>query len=410
MLLTLSLIATIGSQQPIATPLHYSCATADKNFYLLRLIEDDSAVQRIVFQDPKFEDITNRQQSLVKKAFTETNFEKIDLLEEFCYSDAKNAEISAEFQDLFDKYPSVRTFVASKLRPSGAYQLFSGLSDRDLIAKAWLECAKGINRIIRSYGLQTIDTPSPQIDAPLYEAKTMKQYGGFIKSMFGYLTENSKSTDSFFTLSRELSFQLLRFHNRDEAGRLEPLEKLGNRLSYQNAAKTAWGNYPYSVILVPGLGPENTIQRVSPLPRMLLKLVAEKWRAKAAPFIAVTGGYCYPNRTPYAESLEMKRTLMDEYGVPEKAILIDPHARHTTTNIRNVIRLMFRYRFPMDKPGLIFTNTYQADDIVAKSFEVRCQKVFGYQPATYKRIKPFEVEFMPSLNSLTLDPSDPLDP
>jgi uncharacterized SAM-binding protein YcdF (DUF218 family) len=32
----------------------------------------------------------------------------------------------------------------------------------------------------------------------------------------------------------------------------------------------------------------------------------------------------------------MKRQLVALFGIPESAILVDPHARHTTTNLRNV--------------------------------------------------------------------------
>ncbi|MBK8657099.1 MAG: hypothetical protein IPN20_25070 [Haliscomenobacter sp.] len=38
--------------------------------------------------------------------------------------------------------------------------------------------------------------------------------------------------------------------------------------------------------------------------------------------------------------------------MPERAIIIEPHARHTTTNFRNSARLMYRYGIPFDKMAL----------------------------------------------------------
>jgi uncharacterized SAM-binding protein YcdF (DUF218 family) len=52
----------------------------------------------------------------------------------------------------------------------------------------------------------------------------------------------------------------------------------------------------------------------------------------------------------------MKRSLMADYGVPENAILIDPHARHTTTNMRNTA-------WPFDQEFLPKIESLQLDSI-----------------------------------------------
>jgi uncharacterized SAM-binding protein YcdF (DUF218 family) len=39
----------------------------------------------------------------------------------------------------------------------------------------------------------------------------------------------------------------------------------------------------------------------------------------------------------------MKHDLIARLGIPAAAILVDPHARHTTTNMRNAARLLYRY-------------------------------------------------------------------
>ena len=53
--------------------------------------------------------------------------------------------------------------------------------------------------------------------------------------------------------------------------------------------------------------------------------------AKAKPhFLCVSGGFVHPIRTRFSEAIEMKHDLMTRFGIPANAIIVDPHARHTT--------------------------------------------------------------------------------
>jgi len=48
---------------------------------------------------------------------------------------------------------------------------------------------------------------------------------------------------------------------------------------------------------------------------------------------------------------------------------------------------------------------------VSPRFVQGCEKRFGYMPAKYgKRISDVAAEFTPSLDSLQIDPRDPMDP
>ena len=107
----------------------------------------------------------------------------------------------------------------------------------------------------------------------------------------------------------------------------------------------------------------------------------------------------------------MKRSLMHDVNVPEDAIIIDPHARHTTTNVRNAARLMFRYGIPTDRPALITTQQYHLDSIASTAFDDRNERELGYRPyVSARRLSRFEVEWLPNVMSLHADPLDPLDP
>ena len=107
----------------------------------------------------------------------------------------------------------------------------------------------------------------------------------------------------------------------------------------------------------------------------------------------------------------MKRSLIDDFHVPAEAIIVDPHARHTTTNLRNAARLMYRYAIPFDHKALITTDAFQSAYIESDAFLKRCQQELGYQPATILgRVSLFDLEFTPRLESLQIDSMDPLDP
>jgi hypothetical protein len=215
----------------------------------------------------------------------------------------------------------------------------------------------------------------------------------------------------FFQPSLEYALYLLEINKRDEAGRHEPMESKDNRAAYQHIRSIQWANYPYTVIVVPGAGSDRITWNLSPSGRLRSEIAARRYREKKAPLILVSGGYVHPSQTPYAEAIEMKRTLMTEFGIPEEAILVDPHARHTTTNLRNAARIMYRYGVPFDRKALIATDNSQSTYIEGATFSKRCADELGYQPQRLLgRTSPFDLEFLPLIESLQIDPTDPLDP
>lgn len=130
-----------------------------------------------------------------------------------------------------------------------------------------------------------------------------------------------------------------------------------------------------------------------------------------APFIIVSGGNVHPARTPFNEAVEMKAVLIREFGLSEAEVLIDPHARHTTTNVRNAVRILFRSGAPMDRPFLVVSDERQIAGIAADAFDTRNRTETGIIPYDLKRlVSRFEVEIQPSLDALQINPTDPLDP
>lgn len=172
-----------------------------------------------------------------------------------------------------------------------------------------------------------------------------------------------------------------------------------------------WSQYKYTAIVVPGSGTDRPGQAMSPWGKAWVTLAARRFKAGLAPFLIVSGGYVHPSQTPFCEAIEMKKALIAEYGIPADSILIDPHARHTTTNIRNASRLLYRYGFPFKKTALITSDQGQSAYIEAPSFAQRCIAELGYVPhEILRRTSQFDLEFRPRLESLQTDPFEPLDP
>jgi len=91
--------------------------------------------------------------------------------------------------------------------------------------------------------------------------------------------------------------------------------------------------------------------------------------------------------------------------------LIEPHARHTTTNFRNAARLAFRYVIPTDRTALVTSSEDHIASSASDEFRLRNLNELGYFPVEFiKRISPVAAEFKPSVASLFFDPNDPLDP
>ena len=172
-----------------------------------------------------------------------------------------------------------------------------------------------------------------------------------------------------------------------------------------------WDKYAYSVIVVPGAGPSDPNTALSDAGRRRSALAAEAYHAGKAPFILVSGGYVHPSQTRFSEAMEMKKALLEDYKVPEAAILVDPHARHTTTNMRNAAREIYRYHMPMDKPALMVSDAAQTGYIAGQPFADRCMKELGYVPyQIVSRPSDTSLVFLPIADSLQQDPLDPLDP
>ncbi len=284
--------------------------------------------------------------------------------------------------------------MAANLRKSGHAQLHAGGTDAELLREAWLDAASALNRGWDDYA------------APLGAGK--------LKSLFTGAAA-SAGAQPFFTPLLDLVTGALDADARDEASRYEPLADGENQAALWRIPSVDFSKHPFAVIVVPGQGPSDLSHALDPGGQVRADQAAARYAAGLAPLIALSGGHVHPDRTPYSEAIEMKKYLRTTYDIPEDAIVVDPHARHTTTNLRNVARQLYRYGVPVDSPMLVTTDALQTLYIAAASdtgiYGARCLDELGYLPyRSITKLGTLDNCWIPAVESLYADARDLLDP
>jgi len=389
---------------------HSGNLVSDKNFYWLTVIDQNPAVLSLIIADQRLKAIHDRRLATLKSHVSDSCTWATSLVTDFRYTPEDSLEIATALTTLYrnNKAP-FDALVDRHLRPSGYYERFIADSNQDLLLHAWGQTVTGINYIIDQFGLGR-KMRYPLIDSPSYDVNS-RYYRIVLKDAFAFLSEQENSMTAFYHPSLAVALQLMDVNDRDEPARFEPMEAGENQAAVQKIAHTDWNKYKFATIVIPGNGPVLTTTPISPDNKIHCAIAAMRYKNNWAPFIIVSGGYCYPFRGPYCEAIEMKKFLMTRYGIPAAAIIIDPHARHTTTNIRNADRLMIRYGIPFTKPSVFVTSKSQTDYAAAAAFDQRNLRELGYLPYRDKQVVGLhDISFYPVMESLHMDPYDPLDP
>ena len=353
----------------------------DKNFYVLTVLEQHTP------NDARLNQIAAAKRAALRSS--------ANIVESMRWTPQEIATVSDVLSKVTTANESLR-----KIRMYG---------DSPNLVEAWQQAAAAMNRIYDVYGLGK-PPRYPEIDSISFDVKA-PTFPRMLAVVQAVMADEPDGHPLFFHAPLRFALELLRANWRDEAGRFEPMEQGENKAAVEAIRTTNWNQFKYAAIVVPGSGTDRPNQTMSPWGKARVTLAARRFKAGLAPFIIVSGGYVHPNQTPFCEALEMKKALIAEYAIPAAAIIIEPHARHTTTNLRNAARLLYRYNFPENKPSLITTDQGQSAYIEAPSFAQRCQSELGYLPYEgLKRISPFDLEFHARSQSLLVDPLDPLDP
>jgi len=376
----------------------------DKNFYLLSLFQRNREVRKILSQNEKLRTFTADKLLALKQAESCKDIGCFDQLIRF---DGPTIEAVATALQTLANRSEFKLLAKRDLRPSGVFVKYSDKSDAQMLVAAWKDAAVGLNRIINVYCLGK-DPRYPAIDKVSFDVAT-EAFRDLLKAQTAEI--KFSQAPLFFEPTLNFALKLLEINRRDEAARYEPLAAGQNKAAVRNLRNIRWSDYPYSVILVLGSGAQDLATRLSPIGARRTDVAAQLFLAHKAPLIIVSGGHVHPMQTPYCEAIEMKKYLMEKYKIPEASILVEPQARHTTTNFRNAARLVFRYRIPTDRTALVTSSEDHIASTTKEEFRTRCLNELGYFPVEFiKRISPVAAEFKPSTASLFFDANDPLDP
>jgi hypothetical protein len=392
---------------PTRKPLTLHAAIQDKNFYLLSLFQANPKLRGALTSDKTLSQINMTRQQRLRQALQTCQQKPECTFQALVWNDEENHTVSLALAQIYRSNRHVRKILDEELRASGAYEHYQAQGGESLVASAWELCARGLNEVLTVYG-EGVRPRYPRIDSISFDV-----HSADFQQRAASLTEqlSNETPKLFFESSLTTALQLLAMNHRDEAGRFEPMEESVNRAAVRTLRSIHWDKYAYSVIVVPGEGPEDPNVPLAEIGRKRTALAAEAYHAGKAPFILVSGGYVHPSQTRFSEAIEMKKALLHDYHVPEEAILVDPHARHTTTNMRNAAREIYRYNIPMDKQALVVSDPLQITYIKSQSFADRCRSELGYVPyQIITRSSDTSIVFLPEVESLEQNPMDPLDP
>jgi hypothetical protein len=401
--------AVAGTEVP-RKPLALRSPVQDKNFYLLSLIESSKGVASSLTNDPELASLARRKLS----AESDCGATPVVCVDSALFSSEEIALVEARLIEILRTKPEVGSSIIVAMRQSGLFQLYASEENGMFLSKAWSDAAHGLNSILRVYGEGQVPRYAA-IDSSSFDIQSIpgRQALSVFSTQMTTISSGAPSAKDqlWFQPSLRLALLLLALNKRDEAGRFEPLEKGENALAVSRLSHIKWTKFPYSAIVVPGLGPEEAGVALDPGGVRRLTLAAKNYQKGLAPYILVTGGNVHPSQTPYCEAIEMKKSLIRDLGVPADAIVVEPQARHTTTNLRNASRLLYRYGFPLDMPILVTTDEAQTSSIVGVDFAKRNQKELGYLPFhNLKPISPTDTAFSFAIDSLQANSLDPLDP
>ncbi|SFD31917.1 DUF218 domain-containing protein [Algibacter lectus] len=382
----------------------------DQNFYLFTAIQNSPELIASLEHHDKLNAFYENKKELISASLKSKQMNTKSLIDAYKFSDNDIKDIASILSKEATSNDALNLLITENLRPSGKYENFKSLRNPEYISAAWQLCAKAINQSLSVYGLgekgryHTIDSVS-------YNVKE-KDYKGALFMWSDMLMHKKEApTQLFFQPALDYTLALLYMNHRDESARYEPLITGENEKTIAAITQINFDEFPYSNILILGNGPENNKDILTALGKLNLQLGVIEYQKKNAPIIIVSGGHAHPFRAPFAEAIEMKKELINRYHIPENRILIDPYARHTTTNLRNASRLIINSDIPLEKLGLVVTNNGHSDYVGDASFINRCEKELGYIPAfILERTNSTTVEYQPRIESLHQNPLDPLDP
>jgi len=382
----------------------------DRNFYLLTLFEELENVSQVIATDAVFKSYLETSKARLKAVSEASNPAAQNYANALKFTTNEITSLSANFKSLVENSSVVHDMVEDHMGPSGAFQQFSEITNSyRIIQLAFVEAAEGINHIIDVY-VAGQDPKYPEIDKVSFDVNS-GEYLSKLKTEVDAL--NQANHTLFFQPFLKFALKAMGLNNRDEAGRYYPLIEGENKAAYEYIKTINWDDFEYALVLALGDGPNgpNDLPHISIGGMRNADQAVTLYQQGKAPLIVLSGGHVKPFQVAYSEGIEMKKYVMDTYNIPESRILVETQARHTTTNMRNTGRLIFRYGIPSDKKAVVTSSESHINTIESSNFNARSLREMNHIAAeVYTRVSNIYLEFTPKIEVLHLDSSDPLDP
>lgn len=387
-----------------------------KNYYLLTLFQELPEVKRLIAADPVLQTIAKNKLDSLAYALKNCDRDGLCYIDKLKFNDDEIKVVSERLKVLYQPGNALGRLIKDHLIPSGTYILFQDLPADEMLVKAWMQDAKGINFTLGVYAegkrpnYPNIDSISFNTHDPRNNNVYLYNYVSLLYNTTSLVVLENQAKPSFFSASLMAALHFIEMNEREQAADYEPMSKRENKLAYDRVKSIKWDSYKYSLIMIPGAGPDEPLVALSAEGMLRCRLAAIQYQKGLAPFIVTSGGKVHPYKTKYCEAIEMKKFLMEKLGIPENAIIIDPHARHTTTNMRNTSRIIYRYGIPFNKPAITCTTKGQSM-MISNTLIARCIKELNEAPyRNGNRLSETEVEFYPLTEALHINPLEPMDP
>lgn len=385
----------------------------DRNFYWTTLIEKNTSVRSLIENDKSLSAFLLTAKNRLSIIANQSNVTAAQYADALRFSDNERTTISLAIKNaIANNGITFINFSNEQIGPSGAFNHFQDITDVSRLNQLIVEeLLLGINQIIDTY-VAGINPKYPDLDRVSYDVNS-DQYKLLLKNLVSDLNSTKDQFTLFYQPFLNFALKALELNKRGEAGYFESLKDGENALAYQSIQSINWNNYSYSMLVVLGDAPNSSgdLPNISKGGMERCDYAVTLFNKGLAPLIVFTGGNVAPFQSEYFEAIEMKKYVMSKYGIPSNKILVDPHARHTTTNMRNVGRLAFCYGIPIDKKALLSTTKDQCDYVASKDFATRSMTEMEHIPISIgNRISDRDLEFTPLIKVLHLDSSDPLDP
>ena len=384
----------------------------DRNFYWATLVENDPKAKSAISSYSEFQQLHASFIQRIISVLEMSNPSALQIAEALKFKDSDKIAVSNAIKTHIENNPDTFTDInKDHIEPSGAFNHFSEVTDSFRVHQLIVEqMINGINNIIDTYAAG-IDPKYPNIDRISYDVNS-SQYKQWMKDLLNEVISDNEN-NLFYEPFLEFALGVLELNNRDEAGRFVPLESGHNQLTYNYIQNINWDDYQYSMIVVLGDSPNSPgdLPNISQGGIERSDRGVELFNQGLAPIIAFTGSNLAPFQTSYHEAIEMKNYVMQQHNIPEIKILVEPHARHTTTNLRNISRLIYKYKIPTDKKAIVTTSVSHSDYVTSNQYLNRSMNEMNHIPVEFhNRISNREVEFTPLIKVLHLNSVDPLDP